>query len=92
MKQKQCICQELKEEVRGAVFGESCEIGTIGSPHRGSRWDNHPSLYSSASWLADTSLLTLQITSVPTVQLRLGLQHCLRGEFRLENAKVTLDP
>lgn len=70
MKQKQCICKELKEEVRSAVFGESCENGAAGSPHNGSRWDNHPSLYSSASWLADTSSLTLQITSVSTIQLR----------------------
>lgn len=64
MKPKQCICKELKEEVMDAVFGESCENGAIGSPHSGSRWDNHPSLYSSASWL------TLQITSLSTIQLR----------------------
>lgn len=73
MNQKQCIYRELKEEVRNAVSGESCEDWALGSPHGGSRW--YPtrydlSLYSSASWLADTSSLTLQITSVSTVQLR----------------------
>lgn len=53
------------------MFGESCESGAVGFPHSGSRWDNHPSLCSSASWLADTSsLTTLQITSVSPVQLR----------------------
>lgn len=67
---KQCIYRELEEEVRNAVFGESCEDEALGSFCGGSGWDNHPSLYSSTSWLADTSSLTLpvqQITSVSTV-------------------------
>lgn len=52
------------------MFGESCENGALGSFHGSSGWDNHPSLYSSTSWLADASSLILpvqQITSVSTV-------------------------
>lgn len=70
MKEKQCIYKEFEEEVRNAMFGESCENGALGSFHGGSGWDNHPSLYSSTSWLADASSLILpvqQITSVSTV-------------------------
>ena len=39
MKEKQCIYEELDEEVRNAVFGESCEDGALGSFHDSSGGD-----------------------------------------------------
>lgn len=67
MKKKRCIYKELEEEVRDAVFGESCEAGALGSFRGGSGWDNHLSWYSSASRLADTSSLTLSVQQIALV-------------------------
>lgn len=67
MKEKQCISKELEQEVRSAVSRESSEDRALGSFHGGSVWDNHQSLYSSTSWLADTSSLTLPVQQITSV-------------------------